>query len=188
MPASPELFTLDRLSTPIGALLIAVDTDANLRVLDFDDYEERMLRLLRRRYGPDGVRLEDGRAPASIRKPIEAYFDGDLSAINAIPVKANGTPFQRDVWAALRTIPAGAILSYGDLAKQIDRPAAVRAVGLANGSNPIGIVVPCHRVIGSDASMTGYGGGVDRKRWLLKHEGYALNEPRPRGRQAELAL
>ena len=188
MSATPEPFLLDRIPTPIGALLIAVDADANLRVLDFEDYEERMLRLLRRRYGADGVRLEDGRAPASIRQPIEAYFDGDLTAIDAILVKTNGTAFQREVWAALRTIPAGAILSYGDLARRIGRPAAVRAVGLANGSNPIGIVVPCHRVIGADASMTGYGGGVDRKRWLLRHEGYALNEPKPRGRQPELAL
>jgi methylated-DNA-[protein]-cysteine S-methyltransferase len=188
MTASPERFTLDRVPTPIGALLIATDAEANLRVLDFEDYEERMLRLLRLRYGTDGVKLDSGPAPANIRRSLEAYFDGDLAAIDTIPVKTNGTPFQQAVWAALRTIPVGAVLSYGQLAKQIGRPAAVRAVGLANGSNPIGIVVPCHRVIGSDASMTGYGGGVERKRWLLKHEGYALNEPSPRGRQPELAL
>ncbi len=82
-----------------------------------------------------------------------------------------GTPFQRDVWAALREIPVGKTLSYGALAAKIGRPKAVRAVGLANGANPIGIVVPCHRVIGADSSLTGYGGGLDRKRWLLNHEG-----------------
>ena len=166
-----ETFILDRIPTPIGALLVAVDSEARLGVLDFNDHDERMRRLLARRYGPSGVRLSEARAPASIRQPIEAYFDGDLTAIDAIPVKTAGTPFQLEAWAALRTIPVGSTLSYGALARQIGRPAAVRAVGLANGSNPIGIVVPCHRVIGADASLTGYGGGVERKRWLLAHEG-----------------
>jgi methylated-DNA-[protein]-cysteine S-methyltransferase len=189
MPASPELFALDRIATPIGALLAAVDAEARLRVLDFDDYEPRMRQLLRRQYGEGAVRLVEGRIPASVRDPIEAYFAGDIAAIEAIPVMAAGTPFQREVWAALRTIPAGATLSYGALARQIGRPAAVRAVGLANGANPIGVVVPCHRVIGSDASLTGYGGGIERKRWLLAHEGVVIADAPARGRrQAELAL
>jgi methylated-DNA-[protein]-cysteine S-methyltransferase len=189
MSASPELFTLDRIPTPIGALLVAADSEARLRVLDFDDYDERMRRLLRRQYGADGVRLVEGRIPASIRAPIEAYFAGELTAIESVPVKAAGTAFQREVWAALRTIPAGSTLSYGALARQIGRPAAVRAVGLANGANPIGVVVPCHRVIGADASLTGYGGGVERKRWLLAHEGVEVSDAPARGRrQAELAL
>ena len=85
-----------------------------------------------------------------------------------------GTPFQRAVWAALRRIPAGETLSYGQLAAQIGKPKAVRAVGLANGSNPVGVVVPCHRVIGADGSLTGYGGGLPRKLWLLEHEGARL--------------
>jgi methylated-DNA-[protein]-cysteine S-methyltransferase len=189
MSATPEQFTLDRIPTPIGGLLVAVDPEARLRILDFDDYDERMRRLLRRQYGTDGVRLAEGRAPASVRDPIEAYFAGEITAIDAIPVKAAGTPFQREVWAALRTIPAGATMSYGALARQIGRPAAVRAVGLANGANPIGVVVPCHRVIGADASLTGYGGGIERKRWLLVHEGVEVSGAPARGRrQAELAL
>jgi len=189
MSASPEPFTLDRIPTPIGTLLIAVDSQARLRVLDFDDHDERMRRLLRRQYGADGVRLSEGRAPASVRTPIEAYFAGELAAIETLPVKAAGTPFQREVWAALRAIPAGSTMSYGALARRLGRPAAMRAVGLANGANPIGVVVPCHRVIGADGSRTGYGGGVERKRWLLAHEGVEIADPAPRGdRQIELAL
>jgi methylated-DNA-[protein]-cysteine S-methyltransferase len=101
---------------------------------------------------------------------ISSYFTGDLTAIDILPVQTGGTPFQREVWRALRTITCGATVSYAKLAGQIGRPAAVRAVGLANGSNPVGIVVPCHRVIGSNGSLTGYGGGMERKRWLLEHE------------------
>jgi methylated-DNA-[protein]-cysteine S-methyltransferase len=116
-------------------------------------------------------RLVEGRPVSAARRALEAYFGGDLHAIDAIAVRMAGTAFQREVWTALRTIPVGHTISYGALAAQIGRPRAVRAVGLANGANPIGIVVPCHRVIGADASLTGYGGGIDRKRWLLEHEG-----------------
>jgi methylated-DNA-[protein]-cysteine S-methyltransferase len=101
---------------------------------------------------------------------MRAYFAGNLTAIDDLPVATGGTDFQRQVWRALRQIPCGETISYGELARRIDRPAAVRAVGLANGSNPISVVVPCHRVIGSDGSLTGYGGGIERKRWLLTHE------------------
>lgn len=189
MRAPQEEFVLSRLPSPIGVLLVATDAEARLRVLDFADYEERMYRLMRRRYGADGLRLTDGPAPASIREPIAAYFDGALTAIDAIPTKTAGTPFQLDAWAALRAIPAGQISSYGAQAVRIGRPAAVRAVGLANGANPIGIVVPCHRVIGADASLTGYGGGVERKRWLLAHEGVEIAETAGLARrQGELAL
>ena len=109
--------------------------------------------------------------PDEIRGALAAYFEGELSSIEALPVATGGTDFQRSVWAALRAIPAGETRSYSALATSVGRPAAVRAVGLANGANPIGIVVPCHRVIGKDASLTGYGGGLERKRWLLAHEG-----------------
>lgn len=98
------------------------------------------------------------------------YFEGDIDAIANVPAQTAGTPFQRRVWHALRSIPNGSAVSYGKLAEQIARPRAVRAVGLANGANPIGIVVPCHRVIGSNGSLTGYGRGLERKRWLLDHE------------------
>ena len=102
---------------------------------------------------------------------IAAYFAGDLAALDSLPVAGIGSDFQRRVWAALRTIPAGTTQSYGQLAAAIGQPAASRAVGLANGANPIGIVVPCHRVIGTSGALTGYAGGVERKAWLLIHEG-----------------
>jgi len=109
-------------------------------------------------------------APSAVADPLDAYFAGRLEAIDAILVKTGGTAFQRAVWSALRRIPVGQTTSYGALAAAIDRPRAVRAVGLANGSNPIGVVVPCHRVIGANGSLTGYAGGLERKRWLLAHE------------------
>ncbi len=164
-------FKLERMASPVGTLLIVTDAEAHLRALHWEDDELRLQRRLQRHYGA-GVVLHhsDGRASRA-RQALEAYFAGDLHAIDNIPVAAAGTPFQRDVWAALREIPVGKTLSYGALAAKIGRPKAVRAVGLANGANPIGIVVPCHRVIGADSSLTGYGGGLERKRWLLDHEG-----------------
>jgi methylated-DNA-[protein]-cysteine S-methyltransferase len=166
-----QRFVLDRVATPIGTMLVVTDRDGCLRALDWQEYEARMHRLLRLHYGKDGVVLDEGRAPAAVRDALEAYFKGDLSALDTLPVATGGTAFQREVWAALRAIPAGETLSYGALAKKIARPAAVRAVGLANGANPIGVVVPCHRVIGANATLTGYAGGIERKRWLLTHEG-----------------
>ncbi|MBO0756054.1 MAG: methylated-DNA--[protein]-cysteine S-methyltransferase, partial [Bradyrhizobiaceae bacterium] len=123
-----------------------------------------------RQDGRDFV-VKDGRLPKFIKQALSAYFAGDLTAIDRIAVATRGTGFQRDVWAALRQIAPGTTLSYGALAKEIGHPKAVRAVGLANGANPIAIVIPCHRVIGADTSLTGYGGGIKRKRWLLNHEG-----------------
>ena len=106
-----------------------------------------------------------------IADALSRYFAGDLDAIADLPVRFDrGTPFQQEVWAALRTIPYGETRSYGQIAEQIGSPGASRAVGLANGRNPIGIIVPCHRVIGSTGGMTGYGGGIDRKRALLALE------------------
>jgi methylated-DNA-[protein]-cysteine S-methyltransferase len=97
----------------------------------------------------------------------------EITAIDAVPVQTGGTPFQREVWGALRNIPCGTIVFYAKLAEQIGRPAAVRAVGLANRSNPIGVVVRCHRVIGANGLLTGYGGGIEGTSWLLKHEAIA---------------
>lgn len=165
------VFVLDRLTVPIGTMLVVSDAEGRLRAVDWDDYESRMHRLLRLHYGADGVELRDGRMPASVRDALTAYFGGDLSAIEALPVATSGTAFQQEVWRALRAIPAGETRSYSGLAREIARPLAVRAVGLANGANPIGVVVPCHRVIGKNAALTGYGGGIERKRWLLTHEG-----------------
>jgi methylated-DNA-[protein]-cysteine S-methyltransferase len=170
MVETSQLF-VDRLKTPIGELIIVADGDGALRAVDWQDHEDRLGRLLRRFYGASTDRIERARDPHGLTRALEAYFAGELAAIDALPVAAPGTPFQRAVWRALRSIPCGTTLAYGALARRIGRPRAVRAVGLANGANPIGVVVPCHRVIGSDGSLTGYGGGLSRKRWLLAHEG-----------------
>ena len=102
---------------------------------------------------------------------LRRYFGGDVAALDAVPAELNGTPFQKTVWKALRRIPPGTTISYGELARRIGQPTSVRAVGAANGANPVAVIVPCHRVIGSNGTLTGYGGGLDRKRWLLAHEG-----------------
>jgi methylated-DNA-[protein]-cysteine S-methyltransferase len=169
MPEPPNLIA-DQLSTPIGDMRIVADQSGHLRVAFFAENDADILRYLRRHYGEHGFTLEPADNPCGITEAIDRYFAGDLSAIDDLPVQAVGTGFQREVWRALRKIPCGTTTSYGKLARQIGRPEAVRAVGLANGANPIAVVVPCHRVIGSDGSLTGYGGGIDRKRWLLRHE------------------
>jgi methylated-DNA-[protein]-cysteine S-methyltransferase len=163
----------DHLATPIGNLLIVSDRQGRAFFVDFGDDEDRIRRLIPRYYGA-GVSLTSEPAPRRIRDALAAYFAGVISAIDSVPVAAPGTPFQQRVWSELRRIPAGQTISYGTLARRIGSPAAVRAVGLANGANPIAIVVPCHRVIGADGSLTGYGGGLGRKRWLLAHEGAEL--------------
>jgi methylated-DNA-[protein]-cysteine S-methyltransferase len=161
---------MDRINTPIGEMLIVADRDGNLRATDWVDYKARMQRLLRLHYGKAGFQLRSTCNLRRLTDPIGRYFAGELEAIDALPVQTGGTPFQREVWHALREIPCGATVSYAQLAERIGRPTAIRAVGLANGSNPVGVVVPCHRVIGADGSLTGYGGGIERKKWLLAHE------------------
>ncbi len=113
--------------------------------------------------------VRDDTAFAAARAQLAEYFAGERTGFD-LPLRLTGTPFQVDVWEALRAIPYGETVSYGELARRIGRPAAVRAVGLANGRNPVSIVVPCHRVIGANGSLTGYGGGLDRKRHLLALE------------------
>lgn len=161
--------TLARYAAPLAELLIVTDAEGHLRALDFADYEERMRRLLARHYG--AFELAGGTAPAAITAALDAYFAGDLTALDSVAVATGGTAFQKSVWAALRQIPVGETLGYGALAARLGKPGAARAVGLANGLNPIGIVVPCHRVIGASGTLTGYAGGVERKAWLLAHEG-----------------
>jgi methylated-DNA-[protein]-cysteine S-methyltransferase len=168
----PEIFSLDRLETPIGTALLVADADGVLRALDWEDHEPRMMALLRRQYG--AVILNDARAPRDIRAALTGYFKGDLDRLNTIEWRVAGTSFQHKVWTALPTIPAGTTRSYGALAAQLGMAKAVRAVGHANGSNPISVVVPCHRLIGANGSLVKYGGGLERKRWLLKHEGVSL--------------
>jgi methylated-DNA-[protein]-cysteine S-methyltransferase len=160
----------ETLETPIGTLVVVWDDSGQLRAIDWTDYEVRMRRLLARHYGTDCMPPTPAPRSSGPVSALAAYFEGDLHAIDSLPTATGGTPFQKRVWRALREIPAGQTVSYGELARDIGQPAALRAVGLANGANPIGIVVPCHRVVGADGSLTGYGGGLDRKRWLLNHE------------------
>lgn len=159
---------LNTYGSPLGDILLVSDNDGALRALDFADYEERLRWLLRLHYG--AYQLNPAPAPVAVVAALDAYFAGDLDAPASIRVATGGTPFQREVWAALRRIPVGRTTTYGALAAELGRSGASRAVGLANGSNPIAIVVPCHRVIGRDGTLTGYAGGLQRKRWLLEHE------------------
>jgi len=161
---------LERMETPVGQVIIGTDDRQALRVLDFTDYETRMHRLLERQYGKGGFSLTQARGSSPAAAVLGRYFAGDLKAIDRLKTANGGTAFQRKVWAAPRTIPARATTSYGELAARLGMPKAARAVGLANGANPIAIVVPCHRVIGANGGLTGYGGGLARKRWLLAHE------------------
>lgn len=167
-----ELF-VERFPSPLGEILLVSDGQA-LRALDFVDHEARMNELLRRYWGQ--LRLAPLEEPSAFRATMLRYLAGELDAIDGLPVCTGGTPFQQEVWAALRTIPAGSTWSYGELARHLGRPQASRAVGLANGANPVSIVVPCHRVIGASGALTGYGGGLQRKRWLLAHEKPAQQE------------
>ena len=164
-------FLVDRLATPIGELLIVADLAGKLRTIDWTDHEARMRLLLDRQYGKGAYTIGTARDPAGLIRTMRAYFNGDIAVIDSLPVETAGTPFQTSVWRALRRIRGGKTISYAELARRIGKPRAIRAAGLANGQNPISIVVPCHRVIGSDGSLTGYGGGLPRKKWLLEHEG-----------------
>jgi methylated-DNA-[protein]-cysteine S-methyltransferase len=167
---SVQTFSLESLNTPTGAMLMVTDSAQRLRALDWQDHEPRLMSLLQRHYGATGIKLCPASCASAVRRSLEAYFDGDVAAIAHLPTATNGTAFQCSVWDTLRRIPVGHTMSYGAVAAEIGHPTAMRAVGLANGANPIPIVVPCHRVIGANASLTGYGGGLERKRWLLEHE------------------
>ncbi|MFA3779045.1 methylated-DNA--[protein]-cysteine S-methyltransferase [Yersinia sp. 1652 StPb PI] len=169
-----ETFFIDRMATPQGELLLIADQENRLRAIDWTDHYERLMKLLGNHYGPGAFTLVEQRNPGGLSDSMQRYFAGDLSIIDNLPVKTAGTDFQRQVWQELRKIPCGETITYGELAKRINRPTASRAVGMANGLNPISIVVPCHRVIGQQGALTGYAGGVERKRWLLMHEGYLL--------------
>jgi methylated-DNA-[protein]-cysteine S-methyltransferase len=173
MPAKlPETFSVDRLETPIGVALMITDTDGALRAFDWEDHVTRIRELLRLQYG--AVELKDARAPKAIRCAMSSYFEGDLAALRTITWRIAGTPFQQKVWNALPKIRTGTTMTYGALAARLGSPNAMRAVGHANGSNPISVVIPCHRLIAANGSLVKYGSGLARKRWLLTHEGVAL--------------
>ena len=155
--------------TPVGTLVL-LERDERLCGAIFEDGESRLLAQLHRRFGD----LEIVPGAASSSRVLERYVGGDIAAIDTLEVDTGGTPFQQRVWQALRRIPAGHTWSYARLAQEIDAPGSDRAVGAANGQNPVSIVVPCHRVIASDGTLCGYGGGLPRKQWLLDHEGVRL--------------
>jgi methylated-DNA-[protein]-cysteine S-methyltransferase len=168
----PETFSVSRLATPIGAALIVTDGDGILRAFDWEDHAARLKGLLRLQYG--AVQLKEDRAPASVSGPLSDYFRGHLEALRTIRWRVAGTEFQRKVWTALPEIAVGTTMTYGALAARLGNPNAMRAVGHANGSNPISVVIPCHRLIGANGSLVKYGSGLMRKRWLLAHEGVAV--------------
>ena len=158
----------DEIPSAIGTFLLVTD-GARVCALDYVGYEQRMMDLLKPRYG--SVRLKKSPDPSGFSSRIRAYLHGEYRALDEIPVSTDGTPFQQRVWTALRTISPGTVMSYGEMATTLGLPRAFRAVGAANALNPIAIVVPCHRLIGANGSLTGYAGGLERKRWLLEHEG-----------------
>lgn len=155
------------LESPIGPLTIA-ERGARVCLLHFGADDETVERMFERWYPGEPRARQPLPAIAGV---LERYFDGEIAALDTLQVELNGTPFQKNVWQALRRIPPGATISYSELARRVGEPSAVRAVGTANGANPVAVIVPCHRVIGSNGSLTGYGGGLDRKQWLLVHEG-----------------
>jgi methylated-DNA-[protein]-cysteine S-methyltransferase len=162
---------IDRIPSPMGIIQLISD-GSNLCALDFADCEVRMLGLLHNRYS--SFQLVEAIDPLGLSGKIRAYLSGDFRSLDNIPVSVDGTEFQRQVWQMLQTIPLGTTISYGELATKIGKPTAARAVGMANSLNPVAIVVPCHRVIGANAKLTGYAGGLDRKQWLLQHEGVLI--------------
>lgn len=163
----------DAIATPIGTVVIVVDA-GKLLALDFADYSTRMMALLTKRFGE--VTLENAQNPAGISERVDRYFAGELTALDDVACDPGGTAFQQRVWQQLRSIKAGSVSTYGELASALDNPKAVRAVGMANSLNPVAIALPCHRVIGANGKLTGYAGGLARKRWLLRHEGVSSTQ------------
>jgi len=167
--------------TPLGDML-ALASDDGLCALEFTGPEQRLTRLearLRRHFPPHDIVEREARAIARARTWLEAYFAGVTAEIGDLRLDMHGAPFEVRVWKALTRIPPGATTSYGAIANALGSPGGSRAVGAANGANPIAIIVPCHRVIGASGSLTGYGGGLDRKTWLLDHERRWRREPVP---------
>ena len=161
--------------SPVGDIEVVAKGDV-LIALEFLDTRNRAEFDLKQRFAAWDFSEEQNLL--HMRTRLARYFAKDFSAFDGLKFDGGGTPFQKQVWAFLCSIPVGATTSYGAVAKALGNPNAMRAVGMANGRNPISIIVPCHRVIGADGSLTGYGGGLDRKRWLLRHEGVVIAEER----------
>ena len=167
---APLSLTIGAATTPLGDLLLVADIDGKLRAAEFSDREARLHLLLDRRLGKGGYRLAAGAVPPGVATALDAYFAGDVASIDRIEVAMAGTAFQERVWRGLRAIRPGTTRSYRALAGELGLPRSARAVGHANGANPFEIVVPCHRLVATSGALTGYAGGLDRKRWLLDHE------------------
>jgi methylated-DNA-[protein]-cysteine S-methyltransferase len=163
---------IDTLESEIGAITLAC-ADGALRAVHFERDESSMLGGLAAQFGQVVARRSDN--PLGYTERLRAYLDRDFEALEDIRAEPAGTAFQQQVWRELRKVRPGTTVSYGELADAIGKPSASRAVGMANAKNPIAIVIPCHRVIGSDGSLTGYAGGLMRKRWLLEHEGVRID-------------
>ena len=160
------------ISTPLGEML-ALASEDGLCALEFTGPRKRIPRLearLSRWFPSHEIVDREARVIARMRKWLTAYFAGTSAAAEDIPLDMRGAPFEKRVWTALCAIPPGQTTSYGAIAKSLGDAGASRAVGAANGANPVAIIVPCHRVIGSTGSLTGYGGGLERKKWLIDHE------------------
>ncbi|MEO5894772.1 MAG: methylated-DNA--[protein]-cysteine S-methyltransferase [Vicinamibacterales bacterium] len=157
--------------TPIGPLTLAARS-GRICLLHFGDDERGARATVTKWYG--SVAISSAPDPAGAATVLRDYFAGNLDALDVVEVEMNGTDFQRRVWTALRGVKAGTTVSYSQVAAAVGSPAAVRAVGAANGANPVAVVVPCHRIIGANGTLTGYGGGLERKQWLLRHEGGRL--------------
>jgi methylated-DNA-[protein]-cysteine S-methyltransferase len=161
------------IESPLGTLLLAA-RGGRLCALEFADHRMRMHEIFAARFRELRLKPEateqDARLARDVGARLGAYFAGDLDALSEIAVDPGGTQFQQRVWMELRRIPPGTTCSYAELASRIGKPKAMRAVGLANSKNPVAVIIPCHRVVGADGSLTGYAGGIDRKRWLLNHE------------------
>ena len=164
-----------KVPSPVGTIVLAARDD-RLVALEFAHRWPHRLARLEQRFGP--LALRPASDPAGIVRRLESYLVGTLDALAPVVVDPGGTVFQRRVWHALREVPPGQTVSYRALARAVGAPTAARAVGAANGANPIAIVIPCHRVIGADGRLSGYAGGVERKRWLLAHEAAGGRRPR----------
>lgn len=173
MSGAPETLTLSRLNSPIGPLALACDRAGAVRGLSFGD---GLIRVMRREY--PGAAMDEGTAPAAVAGGIAAYFDGDRQALTRVAWSLEGAVagdgFQARVWRALWDVPAGVTISYGEMARRAAEPGAAQAAGVALNRNPVPLILACHRVVGADGAMVGFGGGMERKTWLLRHEGALL--------------
>ncbi|WP_332658541.1 methylated-DNA--[protein]-cysteine S-methyltransferase [Brevundimonas sp.] len=168
----PDRLILSWVESPIGPLAIACDEAGVVRGVSFGD---GLIKAMRREY--PGATLSDGETPAAVARELAAYFEGDREALDRVPWSLEGAAsdgFQPRVWKALADVPAGVTVSYGEMAKRAGEPGAAQAAGVALNRNPIPLILACHRVVGADGSLTGFGGGLERKGWLLRHEGALL--------------